>query len=690
MTANLSRALARVLILLALVPCLHAADRSRNLPPQYRHWLNEEVNYIIDSQEKKQFLALTTDAQRDSFIDAFWRIRNPNPNSEINTYKEEHYRRLAYVNEHFGSIAAHDGWRTDEGRIYIILGTPKQVMTYPLARNVRPIEVWFYESPSRALPPYFYILFYKRSSGEPFTLYSPTQDGPARLVSSLEALNDQTQSLKILRKSLGDEVAKMSLTLLPDESVNLEDDYAPTMNSDMILSTIAGLPDNPITQEQLNLNRGREHVTMSVLTGEGDLTLGYDVIRDDEGRETVSFLLATAQPDARLIGRRDDGTAYYDLSLRTAIVTRSGKSAYDQEDRLTANLTETQVEVVKQKRFGAEGRIPLAPGTYILEATLTNNVNHIAAKKRTLVMVPRTTGQELGLSPLLAYAAPSAVADADGRLPFSFSRLRFTPRGAQSVEIRQGDSLPLVFQLWLNPKSSESLPSGKVHLHYVFGTALAMHQTPTEENEDVDSANRDKAGNLLTGRKLDTSELEPGNYRLVVSATREGEHKSAYASMNLTVVPPGRFVDMWTAYAPTEANGQELDDLKRGLSAEAQGADIDAEGSYRKAMAENQDDVRPLAKLTLLLSRQGNTDGLVTLSQQPLLLRTAVAPKTLLPIADALSKSGNPKGVVRLLEAQIKLQPPNNELYRTLADACEASGDTGRARNLRSLATGIK
>ncbi len=690
MTANFSRALAGVLILLAVVPCLHAADRSKNLPPQYRHWLNQEVNYIIDSQEKKQFLSLTTDEQRDSFIDAFWKIRNPDPNSDINTYKQEHYRRLAYANEHYGSIAAQDGWRTDQGRIYIILGPPKQVMTYPLARNVRPMEVWFYESPSRALPPYFYILFYKRSIGEPFTLYSPSQDGPARLVSSLEALNDQTKSLKILRKSLGDEVAKMSLTLLPDESVNLDEDFAPSLNSDLILSTIAGLPDNPITQEQLNLNRGREHVTMSVLTGEGDLTLGYDVIRDEEGRETVSYLLATAQPDARLIGRRDDGTAYYDLSLRTSIVTQTGKSAYDQEDRLTANLTEPQIEVVKQKRFGAEGRVPLAPGTYILEATLTNNVNHIAQKKRTLITVPPVTGPELGLSPLLAYAAPSAVADAQGRLPFSFSRLRFTPRGAQSVEIRQGDSLPLVFQLWLNPKTAESPQGSKIHLHYVFGTALAMHQTPTEENEDVDPANRDKAGNLLTGRKLDTSELEPGNYRLVVSATREGEHKSVYASMNLTVLPPGRFVDMWTAYGPIEANGQELDDLKRGLSAEAQGADTDAQGWYQKAMAESQNDTRPVEKLAALLNRKGDTDGLVMLSQQPVLMHTAVPPKTLLPIAGALTKSGNPKGVVRLLEAQIKLQPPNSELYKTLADACEASGDTGRARDLRSQATGIK
>jgi len=71
-------------------------------------------------------------------------------------------------------------------------------------------------------------------------------------------------------------------------------------------------------------------------------------------------------------------------------------------------------------------------------------------------------------------------------------------------------------------------------------------------------------------------------------------------------------------------------------------------------------------------------------------MQTAVSPKTLLLIAPALTKNGNPKGVVRMLEAQIKLQPPNPDLYRTLADACEASGYNGRARDLRSLATGLK
>jgi GWxTD domain-containing protein len=110
------------LFLFAILPLfstqnLQAANKSRNLPPVYRHWFEAEVPYIISSDERKNFLSLTTDAERDSFIESFWRVRNPEPGSETNTYKEEHYRRLAYANETFGDPRYEDGWRTERGRI---------------------------------------------------------------------------------------------------------------------------------------------------------------------------------------------------------------------------------------------------------------------------------------------------------------------------------------------------------------------------------------------------------------------------------------------------------------------------------------------------------------------------------------------------------------------------------------------
>ena len=451
-----------------------------------------------------------------------------------------------------------------------------------------------------------------------------------------------------------------------------------------------GLPDNPLTQDMLNLNRRREHVTMSVLLGDDSMTMNYEVFRDRDGRETLSYLLQSARPDPRLIGRRANNTPYYDLNLRTSVIAANGKPVYNQEDEITANLTDAEAEVAKKKRFAAEGRVPLAPGKYTIIATLTNNLNRIAARQHADVTVPAVKGDRVVLSDPLAYSEPAAVPDPQGQLPFSASGFRFTPRGAQSVDLREGERLPLTFQIWMDPKEADAAEPEKIHLHYVFGAVSASHDLASVEDEEVDASNRDKEGNLLTGHTLDTSGLAPGTYRLVVGANRVGEKETAYGSMNLHVQTAADFVGVWTAYGAAEPGGEALDDLKRGLSADAQGADADAQGWYTRALAEGSRDMRTLDKLAAVLKRRGEDQELAALIRQPALSRDAVAPKTLLAIAQALTKTGNPRAVVQMLEKQIKLQPPDADLYRSLADACETTGDSSRARDLRALAEGVK
>ena len=190
-----------IALLFASILPAGASKSEKNLAPTYRHWLDVEVPYIISSDERKQFLTLTTDPERDSFIQAFWRVRNPDSNSESNAYKDEHYRRLAYVNDHFGTAKYENGWKTDMGRIYIILGPPKQRAPYHEQANLRPMEIWFYEAETPVLPPFFYILFYKRSAADSYRIYSPTQDGPVALVTTGESMNDNKMALKFIRKS---------------------------------------------------------------------------------------------------------------------------------------------------------------------------------------------------------------------------------------------------------------------------------------------------------------------------------------------------------------------------------------------------------------------------------------------------------------------------------------------------------
>jgi GWxTD domain-containing protein len=95
----------------------------------YRKWLEQDVPYIITPAEAAAFKQLSNDEERDQFIEAFWQRRDPTPDTPENEYREEHYRRITYANEHFG--AGVPGWKTDRGRIYIIHGAPDEIESYP-------------------------------------------------------------------------------------------------------------------------------------------------------------------------------------------------------------------------------------------------------------------------------------------------------------------------------------------------------------------------------------------------------------------------------------------------------------------------------------------------------------------------------------------------------------------------------
>jgi GWxTD domain-containing protein len=121
----------------------------------YKKWLDEDVRWIITDEELSAFKKLTTNAERDIFIEGFWQRRDPTPDTAENEYKEEHYRRIAYANEHYA--AGMPGWRTDRGRIYIMFGPPTSIDAHPMGgpyqrsaeegggqTSTFPFEVWRY------------------------------------------------------------------------------------------------------------------------------------------------------------------------------------------------------------------------------------------------------------------------------------------------------------------------------------------------------------------------------------------------------------------------------------------------------------------------------------------------------------------------------------------------------------------
>lgn len=664
---------------------LHAIDPARNLSPQYRHWLEEEVPYIIQTEERKEFLKLNGDRERDAFIKAFWDIRNPDPASEMNEYKEEHYRRLAYANQYFGNAKAQDGWRTDRGRIYITLGEPQQRASYPEARNVRSLLIWFYQSRNPALPTHFYVVFYKRSIGEDYTLYSPYQDGPSRLTTGLEGKNDQKNNLDIIKRSLGDEVARTVISLIPSEPVNLND-YTPSLQSDVLLSTIKGLPDNPLTKETLKQRRERESITTSVFLGVNSATAQTAILRDATGRMTAHALVSYNLPEQAIIGTLPDKKLGYSFTLQTSVLTADSKETiYQQNDKLTRVISETEATNLRTTRFGAETRVPLAPGQYHLVYTLTNDLTHNAVRQRVSINLPDPALTTWAISSAVAFS-PEPSRALEARLPFSVAGLRFQPRGVQQTILHSGEPLHLLFQLWTKAASPASREGQKIKIHYVLGSVQSGAE-PHQEDEEIDAGTFDESGTLLTGHTLSTDNLIPGNYRVVITAINEASQQRAHATINLRVVDDAVTTSLWTAYDPSEGNGLGLaiDDYKRALAASMSGQRDSAISWLRRSVADDQTYLPALDHLVDMLSQSQRYQEIVDLaSTYP--IPHEISSQTVLLISQARTRTGDLKGASSILEQELQFQPPTAELYLTLASIYEKQGRSSKAEDYRQRA----
>ena len=138
-TAWPAAAIALLVVAFALWNAPKIVAQSSDLQPRHETWLKETAVYIIQPAERSAFLKLTTDEERDQFIERFWQRRNPRPETNHNEFRWEHYRRFAYANERFAERGL-AGWKTDRGRIYIVYGPPDEIEIHTDAH----LEQWLY------------------------------------------------------------------------------------------------------------------------------------------------------------------------------------------------------------------------------------------------------------------------------------------------------------------------------------------------------------------------------------------------------------------------------------------------------------------------------------------------------------------------------------------------------------------
>ena len=201
------------------------------MAPRHRAWLEEEVVYIIAEPERQAFLRLEGEDLRDAFIEAFWERRDPNPTTAENEYRDEHYERIAYANEFYGRDTGRAGWRTDRGRFHILLGPPRTKEDFSYSNFLYPAELWFYNDPAlreHGVPPFFYLLFFRRFGAGEMRLYSPVEDGPWALLIQPEPFvqGDFRRQIELAFDQLHEispELASAALSFRTDEGTNFAD-----------------------------------------------------------------------------------------------------------------------------------------------------------------------------------------------------------------------------------------------------------------------------------------------------------------------------------------------------------------------------------------------------------------------------------------------------------------------------------
>jgi GWxTD domain-containing protein len=427
--------------LAAILICLPAGtETGSSLPARYQQWLTEEAVYIIAPRERDVFLALKTDRERDIFIEAFWKQRDPSPGTERNEFKEEHYRRLAYANSVYGRSTPLPGWKTDRGRIHIILGPPKNIESYDHVTNVFPTEIWFYlGDPDLGLPTGFNVIFFKKEGTGDYVLYSPTSDGPRSLIAdSMGNYQDERAAYQALKK-LEPNLARQTLSLIPGE--NLSSGYL-SLASDRLMATIFASPQKKIDVAYADaILKYKDFVEVEYTANYIGSEVFAQVIRDGSGIFLVHYSIEPAKVSVEETGK-DYGVRF---QLTGRISDAEGKTVYQFDKDFSFSLTAAQLEDVRSKSISIQDAFPLVPGTYSFDILLKNVLSKEFAGAGKTLVVPGPEGA-VRMSPLLlAYGDKKEPSPPGERVPFRAGddQLLCQTRKVFSAN----DSLVLFFQL---------------------------------------------------------------------------------------------------------------------------------------------------------------------------------------------------------------------------------------------------
>jgi GWxTD domain-containing protein len=450
--------LALALFSISVLPAIGSKEKTsaKDLPERYKKWLEQEVVYIITTKEREVFLQLEGTRERNLFIEAFWKHRDPELSTLENEFKEEHYKRISYANKWLGRGTPTEGWRTEMGRIHIILGAPKSIERYENESEVYPTVVWFYQGMSKyGLPDAFNVVFFKEYGSGDYELYSPLKDGPQKLlIHYLGDSKDYLSAFNQLRK-IRPQLAQTSLTLLPGESWHT---VTPSMASEILVSNIYVKPQKAVKDDYAEkLLKYKDIIEVEYSANYINSNNLVSVLQDKSG---ISFVHYLVEPD-KLSVNFVENKYYTTLEISGTISDLKGKIIYQFNKSIPIQFGEEELNKIKAKPFSLQDVFPLVEGNYKFNLLLKNRVSkeftsferdliipsfRSSAEMTRLILAPHTknvpsssTNKAFKIEDVQIYPSPGNEFSVNDKL-FIFFQIP-----GISEEVRENGSLQFIF-----------------------------------------------------------------------------------------------------------------------------------------------------------------------------------------------------------------------------------------------------
>lgn len=501
--------------IVSLSPLLFSSD----LPERYRKWLEEEVVYLITPKEKEVFLKLQSDRERDIFIEAFWKQRDPTPGTPRNEFREEHYRRLNYANQFLGRGTGKPGWKTDQGRIYIILGPPNNIEKYEDLNGVYPTQVWFYYGDTRyGLPAAFNIIFYKKGGGGEYVLYSPSDDGPQALVADyMYNAKDARDAYQMLYQ-LSPNLAEQSLSLIPSERM---EPGVINLASNRLLATIFSLPQRQVEDNYAEAwFKYKDLIEVDYSTNYINADYEIWTVRDKQGNYLLNYSVEPGKVSAE--EEAQGYTVRFDLNGRLS--DERGRTIYQFEKSLPLTLTRNQLEEIGKRAVTFQDVFPVIPGTYTFDLLVKNPLSKEFSGYSQKIQLPAEISSPT-LGPILLAYASQNLAEESTLVPYQINKIQLLSRVRKTFT--PSDSLVVCLQVLGVKGTAQSKAQLKL---------ILIKENQPVWTKDI-NLNQFQSEPLIM-EKISLSPFVPGYYTVEAEILIEGQvRNSRRAELEISSLP---------------------------------------------------------------------------------------------------------------------------------------------------------